>query len=182
MPKLTLKSKRFVFLIAAASATIFLIVIAAALLSFMRRNGNNATAVASLPEGATAQALRLTVTQTGIAVVTAAQLAQANLPADPLQTENLSLTRDGQPVPYLIQDEAIYFYAEAVTRTLEAPAVYWLAPGEGVAMPEIAAAADGEGENRGRVAHIWEENSIFVSLARSDDVWFGELLNAGRKQ
>ncbi len=179
MPKLTLKSKRVVFLIAAASATIFLIVIAAALLSFIRRNDNNSPTVASLPEGATAQALRLTVTQTGIAVVTAAQLAQANLPADPLQTENLSLTRDGQPVPYLIQDEAIYFYAEAVTRTLEAPAVYWLAPGEGVAMPEIAAAADGEGENRGRVAHTWEENSIFVSLARSDDVWFGELLNAG---
>lgn len=179
MQKLSLKSKRVVLLAAAASGIVLFIAIAAALLSFMRKNDNRSTEVAPLPEGATAQALRLTVTETGITVVTAAQLAQANLPADPLQTENLSLTRDGQPVPYLIQDEAIYFYAETVTRTLEAPAVYWLAPGEGVAMPEMAAESGNDGETRGRVTQSWEENSIFVSLARSDDVWFGQLLNAG---
>jgi len=179
MQKLSVKSKRALLLVAAASGTVLFIAIVATLIFLIRDNGNNTTQVAPLPEGVTAQALRLTVIETGIAVVTAAQLAQANLPADPLQPENLSLTRDGQPVPYLIQDEAIYFYAEAVTRTLEAPAVYWLAPGEGVVMPEKAAEPDGDGETRGRISHTWEENNIFVSLARSDDVWFAELLNAG---
>lgn len=179
MQKLSTQSKRALLLAAAASGTVLFIAIIATLIFLIRNNGNNTTQVAPLPEGVTAQALRLTVIETGIAVVTAAQLAQANLPADPLQLENLSLTRDGQSVPYLIQDEAIYFYAEAVTRTLEAPAVYWLAPGEGVAMSQRAAEPDGDGETRGRISHTWEENNIFVSLARSDDVWFGQLLNAG---
>ena len=175
-----MKNKRLILFIAAAVGFTLFVIVVASLIFFISRNRQNVAAqVEPLPEGATAQALRLTVQESGITVVTAEQIAQANLLTDDLQTDALNLTRDGETVPYLIQDEALYFYAEAITRSLEGPAVYWLAPGEGVAMSAESGATAGEGLDRGRVTHLWEENALFVSLARGDDAWFGQLMNAG---
>lgn len=175
-----MKNRRLLLFIAAAVGFSFFVIAVAVLIFLISRNRQNpAIQVEPLPEGATAQALRLTIRESGITVVTAGQLAQANLLNGDLQTERLNLTRDGEAVPYLIQDEALYFYAEAITRSLEGPAVYWLAPGEGTAMSEVDIETEGEGVARGRVTQIWEDNAIFVSLARGDDAWFGQLMNAG---
>ncbi len=175
-----MKNKRLLLFIAAAIGFALLVIVVAAFIILISRNQQNpATDLEPLPEGTTAQALRLTVLESGITVVTAEQLAQANLLDGDLQTDSLNLTRDGEPVPYLIQDEALYFYAEAITRSLESPTVYWLAPGTGVAMAEAEAETEDDGVARGRVTQTWEENAVFVSLARGDDAWFGELMNAG---
>lgn len=176
--KLRLNGRRTLLLIAAAVG--FLLLFIAALIFFISRtNSSESSAITPLPDGMAPQALRLMVRESGIAVVTAEQLAAANLLTGSLQTDKLNLMRDGQPVPYWLQGEALYFYAQAITQTLEMPAVYWLTTGEGTVMATRSAKTEGEGEGRGRVTYLWEENNVFVSLARSEDVWFARLINAG---
>jgi hypothetical protein len=58
-----------------------------------------------LTVGEAADALRLRVTQTGIAVVSPADLQRARLPYTDFSTQGLSLTRDGQPVPFHVTGE-----------------------------------------------------------------------------
>lgn len=177
-PKPPMKTKRVLF--AAATATLLgLIILAAAAFLILRNRPTDQTELAPLPDGTAPQALRLTVTQSGIAVITAEQLAQANLLSGALAPDIIKLSREGEPVPFLIQDDALYFYAQAITRSLETAAVYWLEPGHGETIAAASAEATGMGTNSGRVTHIWEENNTFVSLALSEDVWFGHLLNAG---
>lgn len=177
-PKPPMKTKRALF--AAATATLLgLVILAAAAFLILRNRSTDQTELAPLPDGTAPQALRLTVTQSGIAVVTAEQLAQASLLSGELEPDAVQLSRDGQSVPFLVQDDALYFYAQAITRSLETAAVYWLEPGNGTTIAAASAEATGTGTDSGRITHIWEENNTFVSLALSEDVWFGHLLNAG---
>ncbi|MCI0396965.1 MAG: C25 family cysteine peptidase, partial [Chloroflexi bacterium] len=135
-----------------------------------------------LPLGEAPQALRLTVYQSGIAVVTAGDLRQANLPVEGLSAGALQLTRDGQPVPFYVAGEgrnaSLYFYAQPVTDTLDAPAVYWLAPGRGQLMEEDPAAPGEEAESVAWRRQTWEENETFLAQAAGDDVWLGKRLFA----
>ncbi|MEI2608186.1 MAG: C25 family cysteine peptidase [Candidatus Promineifilaceae bacterium] len=171
-----MKHKRWFFLFAAAFGLLAITAtVVAARYYLAQRNGD----VNPLPEGQIPQALRLTIYESGITAVTAEQLAEANLGHIPFEPENLALSRDGKPVPFIIQDEILYFYAIAITQTLEAPAVYWLTPGKGLPMPSASAKTAPEGVNRGRVVYHWEENNVFVGPALGDDVWFVDLLNAG---
>lgn len=134
-------------------------------------------AVQSLPLGEAPQALRLTVYETGIAAITARQLRSTDLPFDNLTPENISLSRDGQPVPLYIQgegnDATLYFYAQAITNSMEMPAVYWLAPGRGKTMSQRDRSPTAPGISHGQLWRHWEENSTFHPYATGDDSWFG---------
>jgi hypothetical protein len=136
-----------------------------------------------LQPGQAPQALRLTVYQTGLAVVSAQQVNEANLPLESFSADGLSLSRDGQAVPFYVRGEGreaiLYFYGQAYTDTLDAPAVYWLTPGRGEAMAERNADPAGDrGESSGRRQQRWEENTTFLAQSGGDDVWLGKLLFA----
>ena len=158
---------------------------AAAYIFFILNPGRSESLeVASLPLGEAPQALRLTVLESGIVSLTSRQLDQTSLPVETISAETLQLTRDGEIIPYYISkgennEATLYFYAQAVTNTLEAPAVYWLAPGRGQEMAQIdASPKDDQAENSGQRHNRWEENEIFLSQADGDDVWLGKLLFA----
>lgn len=131
----------------------------------------------SLPSGAESAALRLTVTENGIASVSAEQIRQVSLPVAALSADALSLTRNGEPVPFHVvgdlEDGALYFYAQVMTNTLDAPAVYWLAPGTGVAMNTSDATPTDKGVPLGKQIYHWEQNENFLAQATNDDVWLG---------
>lgn len=146
-----------------------------------RLQSNN---VVPLPLGEAPQALRLTVLETGIVSLTSRQIEQSGLPIEEISAETLRLTRDGEVVPYYIAARennaaTLYFYAQAVTNTLEAPAVYWLAPGQGQEMAQVDASPEGNSPaTSGQRRQRWEENEIFLAQAHGDDVWLGKLLFA----
>jgi hypothetical protein len=130
-----------------------------------------------LPGGEPPVALRLTVTRDGIAMVTAEDLRHSLLAFDAFSADSLSLTRDGEPVPFYVtgeDEEAIlYFYAEAMTDTLDAPAVYWLTAAPGVAMATRDVKATGDGTATGEREIHWEQNTTFLAQANGSDVWLG---------
>lgn len=138
---------------------------------------NEPLAVQSLPLGEAPQALRLTVYDTGIAAVTVRQLRATDLTFDALTAESISLSRDGEPVPIYIHgtgnDATLYFYAEAVSSSVEMPAVYWLEPGRGKTMTQRDRSPTGTGLNYGTLWRHWEENSSFHAYATGEDSWFG---------
>lgn len=143
---------------------------------------NGPISIKTLPLDEAPQALRLTVYDTGIAAVTASQLREANLPFQAFDTEHLKLSRDGVDVPYYLMGEGdtatLYFYAEAVEDTFDAPAVYWLSPDVGTAMRELNGSPAGEGKPVGWQQRHWEENNSFVALANGNDNWLGPRLFA----
>lgn len=90
--------------------------------------------------------INLTVTETGIAAVFLSELRQYNFPATELSAQSVELTRNGQPVPFYVtgsdEGQRLYFLAQAITSTLEAPAVYQLRLGQGQAMNQRSAPPD----------------------------------------
>lgn len=140
---------------------------------------------ATYPKGDIPGALRLTVHETGIAAVTVKELRAANLRFDTLSAANIDLSRNGEPVPFLVNGEgdetALYFFAQAVTNTLEAPAVYLLRLGTGTAMPQVKAFPTGKGTSTAWLVYHWEENTSFLTQATNDDLWLGPLMLAPRK-
>lgn len=128
--------------------------------------------------------INLTVTETGIAAVFLSELRQYNFPANDLSSQSVELTRNGQPVPFYVtgsdEGQHLYFLAQAITSTLEAPAVYQLRLGRGQAMNQRSAPPTGPGQDQGTRQHLWEENRAFVAEAASADPWYGRLLLARR--
>jgi len=135
-----------------------------------------------LPVGEAPQALRLTVEDTGIAAVTAAEVRTSKLPFQEFSADGLNLTRNGEPIPFYVQgedeDATLYFFAEAITKSVEPPAVYWLEPGRGKTMSQRDHSPDGSGVDTGIQYQRWEENSTFQSMATGDDSWLGQRLFA----
>ena len=123
----------------------------------------------------------LTVQETGVVGVSATQLRQVNLQFDRLSAEELSLTREGQPVPFYVDGEGpeatLYFYGQAITSTLEAPAVYRLSQGRGTTMRQRDAWPSGPGDAAALLRYRWEENNTFLAQAEGDP-WLGRLLLA----
>lgn len=150
---------------------------AAAFTFFGSPFGETPLSVQSLSLGEAPQALRLTVHQTGIAAVTMRELRGTDLPFDELTADNINLSRDGEPVPIFIDgdgnDATLYFYAQAITRSIESPAVYWLAPGRGKSMSQRDRSPGGPGVTQGMLWQHWEENSTFHPAATGEDKWFG---------
>lgn len=143
---------------------------------------NDPLSIKTLPLDEAPQALRLTIYDTGIAAVTASQLREANLPFQEFNAENLKLSRDDEEIPFYLMgegnDATLYFYAQAVTDTFDAPAVYWLSPEASTAMREQNGAPSGEGKPVGWQQRRWEENISFVALSSGNDNWLGPRLFA----
>jgi hypothetical protein len=178
------RKQRILLLAGLAGLTIIFLGAAAYIFLGNPPGRSNSPQAAPVPLGEAPQALRLTVLETGIAIITSRQLSQSGLPVETISAETLQLTRDGQIVPFhIIRDSndnsTLYFYAQAVTNTLEAPAVYWLAPGQGQEILEVDAAPDStSAQSSGQRYKKWEENEIFLAQASGDDVWLGKLLFA----
>ncbi len=143
----------------------------------------SADASTATPDMSATQAVYLTVSETGITAVTAAQLRQANLQFEQLSNQNLNLTRQGKPVPFFVDGEGddarLYFFAEAHKGALEAPAVYRLETGVGYAMSQRDAQPTGEGTSSAWQKHHWEDNTLFVEQTGDGDIWTGTPLLAG---
>jgi hypothetical protein len=127
--------------------------------------------------------LRLTIDKTGITVVTPADLQRARLPYNEFSPAALSLTRDGEPVPFYVagedDDARLYFYGVAMTQTMSAPTVYWLSPGQGEDMSRHNAPPPANGNaSLGWQSQHWEENSRFKSETTGSDPWLGQALYA----
>lgn len=179
------RQKQRTFLLIGLAALAVLFLGAAAYIFFiLSPERSESLEVAPLPLGEAPQALRLTVLESGIVSLTSRQLDETGIPVETISVDTLQLSRDGETIPYYIsRDEnneaTLYFYAQAITDTLQAPAVYWLEPGRGREMTQINASPDGTGaESNGQRYKRWEENEIFLAQADGDDVWLGKLLFA----
>jgi hypothetical protein len=176
-----MSKQRTLILVGLALLTIIFIS-AAAFMFLDNRFESDFQGVEPLPLGEAPSALRMTITEDGIAAITAKQLRATNLPIEAFSPENLNLTVQGQPVPFHVigdgNDAIILFYAQALTDTLDAPAVYLLAPGSGIEMSEENASPGEQAEAAGRRQQKWEENEQFLAQAAGEDVWLGKLLFA----
>ncbi len=134
------------------------------------------------PKDDTPGVMRLTIRESGITAVSAQQIRAANIPFLTLSADEISLTRDGMAVPFYVHtynsQPALYFYAQAVTTTMEAPAVYLLTRGTGTPMAREHAAPTGPGNQMAMQHHHWEENNSLLTHTNGDDVWLGPLLLA----
>lgn len=128
------------------------------------------------------QAVRLTVTETGIASISAGQLRAAELEFEDFSTSALSLTHNGTLIPFYVAEEdgeaTLYFFAQAETSSLRAPNVYLLQEGSGTPMAERSAVPSGSGTAVAWYRHTWEDDSFFVNNAQGDDLWMGPKLLA----
>jgi hypothetical protein len=129
-----------------------------------------------------ADAIRLRVTQTGIAVVSPADLQRARLPYSEFSPQGLSLTRDGQPVPFHVAGDGdgarLYFYGIAMTQTMAAPSIYWLSPGKGAPVAHQDARPAGRAASLGWQHRTWEENIRFKPESTGSDPWLGQTIYA----
>ena len=135
-----------------------------------------------LPIGEAPQALRLSTEETGIAAVTAGEVRASKLPFQEFSASGLRLTQDGESIPFYVQgegeDATLYFFAEAITKSVGAPAVYWLEAGRGKTMSQRDQSPDGSGVATGIQYQRWEENSSFQAMATGNDGWLGQRLFA----
>ncbi len=127
--------------------------------------------------------LRVTVAESGITAISERNIERFGLPFSEFSAESLALYRDGDPVPFYVDssdedNETLYFFAEAVTDTLSAPATYLLKSEQGVAMRVRDALPTGPGNETGQRVQRWEENSTFLPSAFSGDPWLGALIYA----
>lgn len=165
-------------------ATLTVIFLAAAAFIFFdaRQSNKNKRTIEPLPLGEVPEALRISVLEPGFVAISAEQLDQSHLPVDELSAENLSLSKEGEQIPFYVmgqgRDAQLYFYGQVITDSLDAPAIYWLVPGRGISMRQREAMPTGGGEQVGLLSKRWEENEIFLAQAEGDDVWLGKLLFA----
>ncbi len=126
--------------------------------------------------------IKLSITESGIAAVTATQLENAGLDLDTLSTSGLLLSRGGEPVPFYVRldgdEPTLYFYAQAEESTLKPLAVYELRRGSGLAMQERDSRPFNEGESVGQHLLKWEDSRFFVEEGAPEDAWMGPLLLA----
>jgi hypothetical protein len=145
-------------------------------------SGRDDHVIEPLPLGEVPEALRISVTEPGFVSISGKQLDEIFLPIETISPDTLNISRDGEPVPFYVDGEGknktLYFYAQVITDSLEAPAVYWLAPGPGLSMDVRDAAPSGPLTDEGILSRHWEKNDIFLAQATGEDVWFGELLFA----
>lgn len=134
------------------------------------------------PKGDTPGVLRLTVAETGITAVTAQQVQQANIPFLAFSADELTLTREGRPVPFYIHTNGaqptLYFYAQPGFPPSQSEAVYLLTVGSGVAMAQQSAAPSTFGSPLAQHHYFWEENTTLLPHTNGDDIWLGPLLLA----
>lgn len=122
----------------------------------------------------------------GLYAVSAETLTDFSFPYLDNPNQPLRLTRDGNPVPYHVNGDIIYFYGQAITNTLSAPAVYVLQPtsnsAESTAMENRSAMPLSPGSPVAQHTFRFEENDLFLASVTEGDVWLGELIFAPSQQ
>lgn len=134
--------------------------------------------VQPVPVGSTTSGMRMTILESGIVGISQETVTNAGLGFGKFSAENLNVSRDGRPVPIHFHNDSLFFYAEALTNTLDAPAVYLLQNAQGVAMNTRRALPAGEAQDVGTRTVWWEENREYEELAANGDAWFGYQLYA----
>ncbi len=126
--------------------------------------------------------VQITITDSGVAAITEEQLRSTGLSFTNFSSDELSLTRHGQPVPFWIkqvgEQTLLLFYAQSETNPNEPLAVYEIRPGAGQRMNVRSAQPFNEGEPQGKHVLNWEEDRFFVERATRGDAWMGPLLLA----
>jgi hypothetical protein len=128
------------------------------------------------------QKVKLTISETGIAALTASQIKAAGLSFSELSSDQLLLSYKGEPVPFLVknvgEEPTLYFYAQAEEDPHKPLAVYELQSGAGLAMHERNAQPFNEGRANGHQFIDWEEDLLFVEDGTPGDAWMGDLILA----
>ena len=124
------------------------------------------------------ETLNLTVTETGITAVAAADLAVYNWHLPALTANDIRLTRNGRLVPFYSNGSALYFLGQAAADPLQPHAVYQLSRAPGAAMAERDASPTAPGDSAGVRRYVWDENNTFLLDSAGDDLWYGRLLLA----
>ncbi len=83
----------------------------------------------SRPRPSLTTGLKIAVVTDGIYRLSAEALRNAGLAFDSLAVETVHLSTGGQPIPYLLQDEALFFYGQASDNRYSAERVYILQTG-----------------------------------------------------
>lgn len=126
------------------------------------------------------QSLNLTVTESGMTAVTAHDLVGFNWVFPELDANLISLTYNGIPVPFYIQDDTLYFLAQATDNPLEPHSVYQIHQTSGKVMASRDAFPDGPAVTSAMMRYRWEEDGTFLADSEGDDLWYGRLLLAPR--
>ncbi|MCP5097668.1 MAG: hypothetical protein GY943_19145 [Chloroflexi bacterium] len=128
------------------------------------------------------QFLDIPVIQTGMIAVRTVKLRQLSFQIDTFSPNSISLTRDGEAVPFImdpqIEDGTLYFYGEANRSDFEPTAVYRLQVGQGTTIQTRDAAPTGEGTAVGTFHHRWQQPSSELAQVSSDNKWLGQRLLA----
>jgi len=133
-----------------------------------------------LPVGQPVEAVRLVLVEEGVYRVTGDALRQAGLTAGELAVDNLHLSTEGRPVPFLLDGDGLIFYGQASQSRYTAEQVYVLRTGTpGLAMTQESAAPAGtELQSVRRTLHF-EENREYLGEARgavAGEPWFWQSL------
>jgi len=144
----------------------------------------------SLPFGTSANAptdtVKVLVARDGIVALSLADLRVAGLTVERLDTQALSLTVHGVPVPFFVDFDRLVFYGQA-PRMPESlytgESVYWLRSGQGagLAMEERAVQAGVAGPTGIGLSRVYaEESKVFQAMAPAGtDPWMWAQLYAG---
>jgi hypothetical protein len=124
-------------------------------------------------------AVRLLVEETGVYQVTAGELRRAGLTAE-LRSDSLMLSREGEPVPYVLHDGALVFYGEAPHSRYTDSQAYILEAGrQGVTMTARPSLPNGPVLDAVQRTLVIEKNWEYVANARGeglDEPWFWQSL------
>lgn len=131
-------------------------------------------------------AVVLELSQTGFYRITADELRRAGFETEFFSSETIELTQQGQPVPYLVHDEAIVFYGLAPDSPYTPVRPYLLRQGtQGVVMSTIAPPTSPTHPVTAITQTLrLEENRYYQGQVRSftkGDIWFWQTLQAGGK-
>jgi hypothetical protein len=129
------------------------------------------------PEAEQTSALRILVDTDGIYRVTVDELQQAGFPTEPFDLEHLRLSTGDNPVPFLVEEQALIFYGQRTDNRYTRFRPYILEHGLSGTPFETLPAAEADGpqvQQIQRTLHL-EENRNYVSDAMVDDEtepWF----------
>ena len=192
---MSMSARRMAFLATLGFLTVALLVVGLYAAFVAPIDADATLRVESLALDRAPQALRLTVERSGLVAVAHDDLERWNLPVSSLSPQTVRLEYEGEAVPFYVEGEAedatLYFFAQATTRTVEAPAVYVLSPGNGVSMsqrsgnPQVANDDAYPAGNSRRVRYSlgwrqqrWEQNVHFQPHVTGDDSWLGQPIYA----
>ncbi len=125
--------------------------------------------------------IKLMVEEDGVFAFSRNDMARGGLEIDDLSSEFLSLSQGGEPVPYLIEDDRLFFYGQRPQSRYSAVRPYILEIGEKGLLMERVETPTPSGPIINTVPqtiHL-EENKVYTAEARhedTDDVWFWAVL------